>query len=79
MTEDEAKKKWCPFSRAIDFAVDENGDNHYATTNRNYLGDPNPESYCLASKCMAWRFDRFVEDDNGKLWADGHCGLAGTR
>lgn len=42
MTEDEAKKKWCPLAR-----YDENA-NRDATNDADY-------SPCIASACMAWR------------------------
>jgi len=60
MTEDEAKKKWCPMYRV---SVEPNGsaDNRgkYDTVN-NYR--------CLASFCMAWQWD--VVHPNY-----GYCGL----
>ena len=46
MTEDEAKKKWCPQVREI-------GDDPVAY-NRNYVGKP--VGRCVASECMAWRW-----------------------
>lgn len=56
MTEDEAKKKWCPFSRIG--ASGGNGNNRWiesagedATTAANYK-----PVLCIASACMAWRW-----------------------
>lgn len=60
MTEDEAKKKWCPFARAPWL----NGDGPYGVVAVNRqatgvrpknLGAPE-EPKCLGSECMAWRW-----------------------
>lgn len=73
MTEEEAKTKWCPFSRVMMWEPQE-GQN--PAVNRN-LADVN----CIASGCMAWRWRRHKP----KGWSGtapvpaegGHCGLAG--
>ncbi len=50
MTESEAKKKWCPFSRVV-FSVK----GHRSCFSANRIGDaPTPGSFCLGSGCMAW-------------------------
>ncbi len=52
MTEDEAKKKWCPFVR-----VSCNADNTRLFDNRGHAmkeGD-NTHLLCLGSECMLWR------------------------
>ena len=64
----EASKVWCPFSSVVGF------------DRERMLKDPLPgfdidwkpstASFCLGSKCMAWRW---VDDDSGT----GYCGLAG--
>lgn len=56
MTEAEAKKKWCPFTRIAE------GD---TTINRGYVD----LTCCIASACMAWRWD-------GLFRNTGYCGLA---
>lgn len=80
MTEDEAKKKWCPFVRfnAPDGATDALIINNRAkraapgeTTNGQMCG-------CLASKCMAWRWKLEGSVTETYSTTDGHCGLAGN-
>jgi len=66
MTEDEAKRKWCPFGRVVSRVGPEN----LAGFNRSNDGRADHESLCLASGCMAWRW-RATAD------RDGFCGLAG--
>lgn len=75
MTEDEARKKWCPMVRTgltAGMAV-----NHHIGSSRHIMqaGDVHDETRCVASDCMMWRW-RVVE----VLWVshtDGYCGLAG--
>lgn len=64
-TEDEAKEKWCPFSRRASF----NGE---VSFNRDWNGFPEGCG-CLGSSCMAW-----VDEGTDDEWrALGRCGLAG--
>jgi hypothetical protein len=71
MTEDEARKKWCPFVR-----MDNGYYNRSAQTNHHK---------CLASECAAWRWVpdpliSFVSDGQtivNKSTDHGYCGLAG--
>lgn len=77
MTEDEAKTKWCPFTR-VGFA------DHGGTNNRHDGG-----LNCIASACMAWRWNGYMGAEgkwvrkapDGEKWnganGDGYCGLAG--
>ena len=68
MTEDQAVRKWCPFSRV---------DNTHITPNRNMFSNVEG-SNCIASKCMAWR----VLDNQKNLLQEkkqGFCGLAGEK
>lgn len=76
MTEQEARKKWCPFARR-GAVLDEN---YVAAVNR--LSDMDNWPKCIASDCMAWRWSEELD----KGWAgkdgtnktnDGYCGLAG--
>jgi hypothetical protein len=55
MTEDQARECWCPFAYREGF---------HAPQNRNT--DNSPKCTCLASKCMAWRWESPSE---------GYCGL----
>lgn len=70
MTEVEAKKRWCPFVRFLTYG---DGDSMCAI---NRGGDPvvRDACNCIASACMAWRWqDRTDGVENPK----GYCGLAG--
>lgn len=72
MTEDDARKKWCPFARVGDW---NEGDKAGVSLNR--YRDPDTEipdfALCIASACMAWHTE--VIDVRGKH--HGYCGLAG--
>lgn len=73
MTEDEAKKKWCPFGRM--------GEEEMAI-NREY--QDKPVTMCYGSVCMAWRWSEQYNPPTSNLDGyystsdtQGHCGLAG--
>lgn len=52
MTEEEAKTKWCPH------AIAQTTDQPQATAvNRQLRGTPDIGCHCIASACMAWRWD----------------------
>jgi len=83
MTEEEAKKKWCPFVRQS-ATFDGYGLSYNRSANSPSLAAP-----CIGSACMAWRS---VEDEWSRRAADveyahsgrrlavtstGYCGLAG--
>lgn len=77
MTEDEARTKWCPMVRYLDF-------NGSIINNRGqYLEGVYPNTMeCIASDCMLWRWmDTNVDDGKGGTKRDtrtyGFCGLAG--
>lgn len=79
MTEEEAKTKWCPFSRTM--GID--GDVIMPAANRVFMFDgdnkltfPHPEMCaCLASKCMAWVWEK--TPNSAIKRTHGRCGLAG--
>lgn len=62
LTEDEARKKWCPFVRALNSSMPA----AYNRRNNDTAG-----SLCIASACMAWHW---YDPDNP---TQGRCGLAG--
>ena len=73
-TEDEARQCWCPFVRHASTTDD------CAAINRG--GNEMVPNYarCIASKCMAWRWDKteclaFPDDEIDE--PRGYCGLAG--
>lgn len=75
MTEEEAKTKWCPFSRyAFPSGVTANREGQCETMH------PHMEraTRCIGSDCMAWRED-LTRDEASQGFAaqSGHCGLAG--
>lgn len=73
MTEEEARKRWCPFARIAGWPYVQSGDqlqklSGVAAINRDTDTDEIAEgTHCLASGCMAWRGNR----------EGGWCGLAG--
>jgi hypothetical protein len=92
-TEEEARKCWCPFTRAA--AVDSVGagrwrliakvppfNRFFHTTDGLIVPDT---ARCIASECMAWRWEENAETwttgekkkPNSMSNADGYCGLAG--
>lgn len=73
MTENEAKKKWCPMSRTgMMFA-----------TNRSENGCINGVDHCIASDCMMWKWETLYVimpasgqiAENGRSKTNGCCGL----
>lgn len=75
MTEDEAKTKWCPFSRM----AEDMGASKAASANRAIVG-LDRHTLCIGSACMAWRsVTQTVRTSRrtGKTETVGHCGLAG--
>jgi len=57
LTEEQAKEKWCPFTRAV--ATFKNGDDTVcASYNRAITSWELMEyTHCIASGCMAWRWE----------------------
>lgn len=67
MTEEEAKKRWCPFAR-YSAGSNDNASNRWQRQDGDNDLNP-PTCRCIGSGCMAWR-----EAYNDR----GFCGLAGT-
>jgi hypothetical protein len=76
MTEEEARKKWCPQVR---YFVDADG---LGRTNM-----PEDSCRCIASDCMAWRWsydwikphDTTLDEYAALSTTLGYCGLAGSQ
>lgn len=71
-TEKEAREKWCP-------VVSVNGCNRDGQSKKYW---DEPFYHCIASDCMAWRWDgTYVREENGEAKAvkTGCCGLADAR
>lgn len=79
ITEQEAKKRWCPFARIIVSGV---------SANRNHPGVADDCCLCIASTCMTWRAietSEFNDRANAEFRTSGkrlkcdtgYCGLAG--
>lgn len=71
MTEDEAKKKWCPFSR-----VYTGYETPVANRNLPTVGD-DETALCIGSECMTWRWEDKYSSVAGVICQVGYCGLAG--
>lgn len=79
-SEEEAKKKWCPFTRIAVVCG-----NAGAAVNRYPLASTiEPECFCIASDCMAWNriysgnVDNPTKEPNkgfAKRLISGYCGL----
>ena len=52
MTDDEAKTKWCPFTRVVSVKGDFHRTDAY---NRLLFDDDTVGTRCIGSDCMAWR------------------------
>lgn len=50
MTEEEAKTKWCPFTRVVVNAENYSNGNRFENGHRY-----NEQALCIGSACMAWR------------------------
>jgi len=69
LTEEEAKKKWCPRYQVTQLFND-------LESNRGGFGN---SPLCLASDCMMWRWEVTNPNYEGpeKYHDKGYCGLAG--
>jgi hypothetical protein len=75
MTEEQARKKWCPMTRFL-YAEGDSSRGVYAVA----VNTDRPESLCVGSECMMWRWDEKEEEAHGLDGTEcGYCGLAGAR
>jgi len=84
MTEEEAKKKWCPMAKVMNINGGGGGnrwDGAASNKNKDAIGPVG--ATCVASDCMAWRwYDHVKFDASGTSQGrpddcPGYCGLAG--
>ena len=67
MTEQEAKKRWCPMVRFSTGVDDGNASNRW-------LNYPSPaECSCIASGCMMWRWSEYQREWLGSVHPGGQC------
>lgn len=83
MTEDEAKTKWCPFTRLLTHVSAQDGQGRYYEGGYSYNRSPDdgegytpPSTFCIASACMAWR--EVCPRPSDRTKTQGYCGLAGA-
>ena len=74
LTEEDARKKWCPLSRAENWNDVRSAAVSF-TANRLQSGDPIGNCLCIGSRCMAWRWSVTPsgKPDRGR----GYCGAFG--
>lgn len=74
----EASKRWCPFVRIRAY---QEGHIEGTAVNRSLDGEDSAPhgSLCLASGCMAWRWDisHAWDEEERRQEPRGYCGLAG--
>ncbi len=75
MIEDEAKTKWCPFTRFHECGGRAYHNKPGRTNELDGTSADADSSLCIASKCMAWRWNSPCPGESP--YAKGHCGLAG--
>ena len=70
----EAREKWCPFVRVSTIRLDRGGASTALAVNRTPYESSgvHPLTRCIASDCMAWRWDGTAYDPH----SHGYCGLA---
>ena len=73
MTEEQARKKWCPHVRHEGNSVTFNRGTAHGPLN-DHPGNVGTLCNCIASDCMSWRWDH---DANRDFRERGYCGLAG--
>ena len=85
MTEDEARQRWCPFVRVTVTPNDASWQGNMLT-NRGDIPASSANTLCIASDCMAWRWNKNTVSGSlrtprasGCPEPKGHCGLAGPK
>jgi hypothetical protein len=74
VSEGEAMDKWCPHVRASSTCDDGNASN----SSIDGTGRSPSYSLCIASECMAWRWDHDKNDQiETPVRMFGYCGLGG--
>lgn len=74
LTEEAAKRKWCPFTRCTNVLSSGDGPRFAVAVNRwDGIRGKTIGPLCVASACMAWHWGDGMEDGAGV----GYCGLAG--
>ena len=82
MTENGAKKLWCPFARPV--LLEQPGGlmsgqlwvPHGRKTKISGDRITAIEDHCIGSQCMAWRWTGKLQYKGGPRADDGYCGLA---
>ncbi len=80
MTEEQAREKWCPHAR-VSASNEPALGNHAANRWENPQGLPDGAG-CIASDCMAWRWQDSLSIRDGEQPSksnNGYCGLAGKQ
>lgn len=75
ITEDEARKKWCPYARILHPGDEDTGAAIGYNRRTDSGWDDCGDNFCIASECMAWRWKL---NDHGHSMNLGWCGLAGS-
>jgi hypothetical protein len=80
MTEDEMKKTWCPFVRATNGKIQDDGTSEHrdGQTTYNRIVDGSKWAWpvggcCIGSRCSAWRWGDAEDDPSGQrrdTWPD---------
>ena len=83
MTEEEAEKYWCPFASSRMLVIPKGRDSFHLNTAMRE-GSDHPDTACVASNCMAWRWKQIpnpnwtAPDMNGFTWPNRQNPLSVT-
>lgn len=76
LSPEEAKTKWCPHARIAKGEASTNRSEEWDHDAMNYVTAPDSGAYCLADRCMAWRWakDRSPEEvEQRNSWMNGQA------